>query len=280
MAHKTVDLSKEKLDAIVQRLQARTSKVKDESRALGFKNNGPLRTALCAHIGRDAYFALLGAKAARISTYVHTPRPRPSDEGLPLVKTTSRKDGWDWRYVHEHEAVPVSVDLPHGKYKAMDTGARILVLRSPDGTEYTEAFSHEKADLLRVNPVDESYPPSRFVAWEKSERRKQVEKHMRQDEKLHEHIAAQKTKEVVTTLPTPPVKTKRAKAVTLDLKKPADAALVKAALKAGVVKAEAPKSRVAERGKKVVAQAKAKQDIRAHHARTSAPKKAKRGKAK
>lgn len=183
---------------------------------LGCSPNGQqLRAALRATLGEDGYAKLISKHRKLPPGFAgsRAPRPLPSDAGLPLIPSTSKSAGWSWRHVNEHAAIPRGVDLgTRGTLRVMDTGARILVLRAPDGVEYTQAFADEPAHLLRAHPLGEEYPPVRLVRWEESRRRRLVEKGERADAKLEAHVEAQReAKRRPEPTPTPVAEPRTAK---------------------------------------------------------------------
>lgn len=182
-----------KLRAAVERMQRGDTTLKMESVALGHSSNTPLREALRALIGREAYDELMRGKrpasfgqkvTAEDGSTVAFSRPLPNDSGLPLVESTRKSDGWAWRYANEHEPRPVTVSVKgEGSFTITDVGEKFLVLCSPEGVEYTEAGMYETAHLLRTNPAFPKGPPLRFVKWEESAARKRVARQLTTNEK-------------------------------------------------------------------------------------------------
>lgn len=181
------EIAKEKLHAIVERLRSGASALIKESQGLGFSHNGPLRAALKGLLGTDGYDELMRGKrpTTRSGTAIASmpDRPRPDDTGLPLIQGMGKSEGWSWRYVSEHEQQVVDIEIKEGKTvvgkaQVRDSGDKLIVAVSPDGKEYIRARDYEKADLLRVDPLLKSSPPIRFVEWEKSETKKEIDRRL------------------------------------------------------------------------------------------------------
>jgi hypothetical protein len=73
-----VKANDERLPAIVERLKDRKTNLLEESRALGFSHNGPLRRALRELLGKDAFAALALAVRAKGRSKIKRCNPVPA----------------------------------------------------------------------------------------------------------------------------------------------------------------------------------------------------------
>jgi hypothetical protein len=180
------------LPAAIDRLRSGSSSLTSEAATLAITYN-ELRSALKDKLGADGYTALMAANHAAVkgakpprapretSAAVTVARAKPDDSGLPLIKSMNKSEGWTWRRIGEHESRPVTVTVHKGEknqetYGFNDCGEQYLIMISPEGTEWVEAFADEPAALLREQPLRPSGPPIRFVEWERSERKKQIDR--------------------------------------------------------------------------------------------------------
>lgn len=173
------------LEQIVGRLRNGESALIAESKNLGFTHNGPLRAALRTLLGAEGYDDLMGGRRP-IPTTGNGGGTHPADDGLPMIDSTSKKDGWSWRLVGEYPARPIKVKLPEGDATVLDSGKRRVVLKSPEGIEYVEADALEKAVLLRRNSLNPNGPPTRLALWEESALRRRL---AREEKELKEQQA-------------------------------------------------------------------------------------------
>lgn len=169
------------LDGIVGRLSQGTSSLGKEAKALGMNYRTSLIAALRAHMGREAYDALISSRRPATGGHTPTNRPRPDDKGLELLSSMSKADGWSWRHVPEHPPVTRYADVKDSKGQkarlaVRDSGDSILIMVDPSGVEYVRADEFEKADLLRRNVLSENGPPMRFVKYAHSNMRGRLEK--------------------------------------------------------------------------------------------------------
>lgn len=221
-------IPKEKLPEIVERIRNGSS-LGQEAKSLGMSYRTTLITALRAHMGREAYDALIDAKRPRSKGGVllaSIDRPRPDDAGLPVVHSMGKSEGWSWRYVTEHELRAVTVPIKDSKGKVVnnvvcqDGGERILIVIDPHGVEFVRADENEKADLLRA--IQHDGPRMRLALWESSACKKRVDRaHHQGNELVERGTAAKKAKRA------------KAKATPEEVQQSQQAAMVKSTKKKG-----------------------------------------------
>ena len=91
-------ITKAILPDIIERLRNGAPLI-GESKALGYSHNGPLRTALREHLGKDGYDALMEAKRPVALTRTRDESgelaPLVDDSDVPVITTASSKKNLD-----------------------------------------------------------------------------------------------------------------------------------------------------------------------------------------